>query len=524
MTEPSPAPRPPGPEQAGLWAVAPAVDASVERDALEEAGASDERRWRAQTVVAPIEQLARSLAHAQIDEDQYDVRRLAHRAIDLAVRSMGFAQETTDDEVIEDLAAMARAMQPEAGSDAWRDVAARIFRGLLNEQHEYEKFQFTAIPADGIRRPFSFRLLELREHGEGYIVEASDEAINVFLSALNAVEPSDAEYAFQTLLARQLEDGRLEHAANTAAIADAIESARRDVDSERWAGEVEPILRDTADRVRGRIEADDRLLEKVHDLTESEDADTRRLSGQVGETVRGARQVHLALERRLVTARPAFLEAQRLQRLAPRRRLRVESIDRDLFRPTLGLPRAASIGVTDRFAEEALGVVVPRLLRLDTMVDLLLRPPLEREPRPSDVEVLDEDDDWTDPQLFSEEVLAAARAILGVARTTPRRLSELLAAARASGDDDVVIVVRLSALFAYAPERSDDPDEEDSRPNDIVEDLAALDDGARLDDPEYAGADLLVGATAAIAAIAAPPPAEPAPPAPIPIERARSRR
>ena len=491
----------------------------------------DERRWRAQTITSPIEQLVRALKIAQIDEETYDVRRLSHRAIDLAVRSMGFAQETSDDEVVEDLAAMARAMQPEAGEDDWREVAGKVFRGLLNEQHDYDKFRFTSIGSDGVRRPFSFRILELREASGGYVVEASSEAINVYLSALAEIDPTDADFAFQTLLSRQLEDGRLETEASTAAIAgrasiasaalitDAIESAKRDVDSERWADEVEPELAKAAARVRARIEEDDRLTEKVRDLTEHDDAEVRRAAGRVGEIVREARQVHLALERRLVNARPLFVEAQRQQKLARRPRLRLLSLDSGLFRPTLALRRSDALAVTDRFAEDALGFRVPRLARLDTLIDTLLTPLTAREPRVVEAEVIEEDL-LPDPQQFSVESRALALSILATAHLSPRRLSELMDEARRAGDIDAVILVRLASLYAFAPEPSDDPDEADSQASSLVDDLAALDDGARLEDHEYAGADLLVGTVHAIEDLTTREP-ELVAQEPIPIDRAR---
>jgi hypothetical protein len=501
-------------------------------EVLEPGRESDERRWRAQTVIAPIEQLTRALVHAQIEDEDYDVRRLSHRAIDLAVRSMGFAHETTDDEIVEDLAAMARAMRPDAAPDEWRDVAGKVFRGLLNEQHEYDKFRFVGIGSDGARRPFSFRILELREAAAGYVVEASSEAINVYLSALAEVDPSDADFAFQTLLSKQLEDGRLENAAATAAVAgrasiasaalitDAIESAKREVDSEHWAADIEPELGRAAARVRARIDEDDRLTEKVRDLTEHEDEETRRAAGRVGDIVREARQVHLALERRLVAARPLFLEAQRHQKLARRPRLRLLSLDSGLFRPVLTLPRPVAAQVTDRFAEEALGFRVPRIVRLDHLIDTLLAPAATREGRPTEAEDLAEDDTTPDPQRFRPESLTVAHSVLAQARAAPTRLSVLLEKARASGDDDVVILVRLASLYSFAAEGTDETEEDDARPSDLVDDLAGIDDGARLEDPQYAGADLLVGSIAAIVQVLNPPDPEPHD-QPIPIDRAR---
>lgn len=497
--------------------------------------ASDERRWRAQAVISPIEQIVHALASVQIREEDYDARRLAHHVVDLAVRSMGFAQETTTDEVLDELAAMARAMRPDAPSDEWRDIAARVFGGLQNVSHDYDKFRFTGIAADGVRREFSFRLIELREHGDDAVVEATSEAINLFVSALD-IEPSNAERAYQALLARQLEEGHLEQAIRTAQIAgrasiasaalinDAIERAQRDVDPDVWVSVIEPELNESQGRVRSRIADDDLIYEKARDLTDADDPKVRAEAGAVGEIVREQRRIHVALERRLVVARPAFLDAQRSQRLAVRRRLRLLSVDTGLFRSVIELAKPDALAVTDVFADQALGVVMPHLMRLDTLIDALLEPVVARERRSVDLEVVGDVDERCDPQRFAPVSLAAAAAVLATAREAPLRLSELLTRARSAGDPDVIVLVRLASLFAFAPERSDDPDEDETRPDDLVAGLAALHDGAILRDDGYAGADLLVGSAEAIEALPAPAKPERKALEPISLAVFRSRR
>ena len=103
--------------------------------------------------------------------------------------------------------------------------------------------------------------------------------------------------------------------------------------------------------------------------------------------MRAGKRLHLNLERRLVGAHEAFLDAQRVQELARRQRLRLLSTQHELLEPVLALPRADAQRVTDAFAEGALGLHVPRQLRLAAMIDALLAGGRVIEPR----EVLDED-------------------------------------------------------------------------------------------------------------------------------------
>jgi len=90
-----------------------------------------------------------------------------------------------------------------------------------------------------------------------------------------------------------------------------------------------------------------------------------------------------------------------------------------------------------------------------------------------------------DPDVFTEEQWAYADALLNV-EEVPRRLSGLLAQARRV-DPDLPRLVMLRALYAVSPELGVALRQGDQTV------LLAVDDGTRLDDPEFGGADLLVG-------------------------------
>ncbi|CAM5255984.1 hypothetical protein SFUMM280S_06209 [Streptomyces fumanus] len=91
-----------------------------------------------------------------------------------------------------------------------------------------------------------------------------------------------------------------------------------------------------------------------------------------------------------------------------------------------------------------------------------------------------------DDSRFSEEQLAAAMELLDLPHDAPRRLSGLLAEARATGDPDLAYLVALLAVHAASPPVRAYRQGERKL-------FFAVDDGTGLDDPEFGGADLIVG-------------------------------
>lgn len=462
----------------------------------------------------PVARLVRNAVHAGFDDDAYDLRQLALAAIDVVVASMGFAREATLDEVIDALAGIAGRMQSaEEHADEWRTVAQQVVMGLLNETHEQRRFtyRFADLTDPGVTRwnEYRFRLLSLRDTEYGTVLVASDQAVMLYLDGLD-VDIEDAEAALAHVLQRQLDDRRFDAAVRTAAqaertsvgmsamLTDLLDATSRDVRSHDWLVDVPDRLTRARRHVEGRIGEDDRFLEHVQaGLDGDASADVRAASGQIADLLRRAKRVHLDLERRLVGAREVFLAAQVRQRLARRRRLRLLSLGSELFTPTLMLPAAQADQVVTAFADAALGVTVPRLVRFDAAVDMLWAPPRLRELAAIVPEEAGEDVDVDDIQRYSDAVLRAARDVL---RTAPSRLSDLLTAAAATDPfavdgavDSVVELVLLSSLWAFDPDAVDD-EEASSEVDLLASGLEAIDDGVRLDYASVHGADLLVTA------------------------------
>lgn len=477
------------------------------------ARAGDEARWRSQVVTAPIEGLARAGAYAGDPgaryDGRYDLRRLAHRAIDAVVASMGFARELSDADLLAGLAAAAAAMAPGADPAEWGAVADFVYGHLLNAPDEFAKFRFEGIDAAGRRRPFEFQLLLPRVADAGVALSASPEAINVFLKAFD-LDVTDAEVAVAVMLERQIADGRFEAAAATAEAAgrisvaaaarvtEILDDTRRDVGSVDWRGDARDELARALAHVSSRVIEDDRLLAHVDAGTDAEDEGVRAAAGDIAELLSRTKRLHLALEERLVRAHRTFLDAQGAQRLARRVRLRLLSPNEQLFVPVLSLPARSAALVTDAFAAAALGPAAPRVPWLSGLIDALLAPARAAEPAPREAEEPEVAEE-PDVQAYADAATAAARALFAAAEAAPVRLSGLLAAARAQGDPEVLELVWLGALWAFAPDLPADG-EIDLPPlsAELTGALAADDDGTALDDPGFGGADLLLGLPSAL--------------------------
>jgi hypothetical protein len=493
-------------DDAGRPLVSPAADATARG------------RWRALVLTDPIHKLVRNAAHAAVDDDVYDLRQLAMAAVDLAVASMGFAREALLEEVVDALAALAARMQPgEEHAPRWRDVAQLVIKGLLNDAHEQRRFSYTFadLTDPGATRfdIYSFRLLSLRDTEYGPVLIASDQAVMLFLDGLD-VDIEDAEAALAHVLQRQLDDERFDAAVRTATMAertslgmsamltDLLDATSRDVRSHDWLNDVPDRLGRARKHVAGRIAEEDKTLEHVQNGLDGDVSPAvRAASGQIVDLLRRAKRIHLDLHDRLVGARDVFLTAQVRQRLARRRRLRLLALGEELFTPTLTLPVEPATAVVETFADRSLGVRVPRLARFDDMVDLLWAPPRQREVAEPDVEDPGDEDPTEDIQRYPEAVLRAARDVLSVTRAAPTRLSALLDAAAAvdpvavdGAVDDVVELVLLSALWAFAPDLSGDDEEQAGEVDLLASGLAAGDDGTALHHPLASGADLLVTA------------------------------
>jgi hypothetical protein len=157
-----------------------------------------------------------------------------------------------------------------------------------------------------------------------------------------------------------------------------------------------------------------------------------------------------------------------------------------LLRPCLGLHIGTALEPTAAFFQAGVGVRVPSAPSLGGLVETLLVPPVDRDPLGEPVP--EPDLAPLPPDRFGDEQWRRVEAVLPAGGDAVR-LSGLLKRVRDSdgADGDVPLLVVLRALHAVGSGVSSAR----SQGDDAV--LLAVDDGAVLRDPEFGGADLLVG-------------------------------
>ena len=469
------------------------------------------RRVKALARTLPVHELDASKGQREGDWTRHDLRALALAAVDAVIDEMGLAYGATAAAVRARLAALVAAAAPDRSPAHAEQVAAAVLDALLNDRERREAFAIPYSDWSGPRHrraSLVFKLLEEIEAPDGTVVlRATDEAVNLFVGALDR-DVEDAQAAAEAVLESQLRRGRIDQAVATARearlrsvqfagrVRRVLDATRRDLRQVDWGDDVPRLLDDALTHLGTRLDVERHLLatlrETLVEVADAAEAGTAQGAAQAGELVSlvtDCQSRHLELHEQLLGARSEFLAAQDRQRFAPAARVRVVDLSEELLKPVLCLPAAIGEPAATTFLVAALGAVPPRLVRLTELVDALLQPrraveeDAGRDDAP-DLVALD-----GDPWRFAPQVWVAALDVLEPLGDAPARLSDLLADARRDSEE-VAELVALTVLHAFAPEGAGE--------------LVASDDGVALEDPLFAGADLLVARPTARSVTGAP--------------------
>jgi hypothetical protein len=471
-----------------------------------------ERRWRTLQLVAPVfHLLERAAPRAELDHESYDLGQMALRAIDFVVAHQASIEgSVSPGRVVDHLTELARRMCPDDPARPWAKVARLTFASLLNDGRPHQA-HWTELAADGEawaeRRPFSFRLLRLTDAEDGTAVSATDEAVLLYLQALDT-NLADRAMALKLIVARQMTAGEFDRARVTAidarrtaeglaaSLRDKLDDTRHDVRSVDWGGEMPEWLSGTLGQLADQLDMDRQLLSLAG--TAGEDpAAAEDCTAIVGE-VRRAQDVWLLLERRLQAAIPTFLAAQQAQRFSPRSQVTVVDLVQQILEPALIAPSDVLENAADALFGLTGGASLPGLWSVDGLAAQLLRAPMKWERPPPAFDDVGELIDVDDANL-PEELLSALLALFRAAAETPARLSALLEAARGPGmPRRLCEAVWAACLWVWV---ADDEVEDEAQPANaglakLLASLIAVDDGNLLGDPDYIGPDLLIGSAA----------------------------
>ena len=460
------------------------------------------RRLRALACTAPLHDLDSRKANLAGEYAVYGMAEVALSAIDLVTLQMDFDTGADRDQVLARLQPRVAAQAPQRPWTEHERVARWVLESLINVGSVDRGFRavYGTFAPDGsyVRRDYDFKLIEEVPGPDGGVyLRTTDEAVNVLVGALDT-DVTSAQIAAEVKLEVLISRGRLADAQLAAeqaryrtvqfaeTLRRALEATRRNVRAVDWMETVPDLIHEALEHIADRYRHENAILTNIRRARdESEDPEHKRRAAELVDIVKDCIRRHTQLQTRLLEAGPLFrAEQDRQSFAAPTARSGLDLYGQ-LLAPLLRLPLEHALRVTDAFFGSAIGLRTPVSVRVTDLVEVLLTPPVEREhlgaelPEP---DLLDTPDD----SRFSEAQLDAAHVLLDLPPDAPRRLSGLLAEARRS-DPELPYLVALLAVHSASPSVGTAYRQGEERL------LFAVDDGTRLDDPEFGGADLIVG-------------------------------
>ena len=459
------------------------------------------RRLKALACTAPLHDLESRKSRLEwADASAYQMAEIGFEAIDQVAIAMDFDHGASHDQVVARLVPLVQAQAPGRPRIEYERVARWVLDGLINVGSVDRGFRavYGVIGETGYRRrSFDFKLLiELvSPDGEIYL-RASDEAINVLVGALDT-DVESSQIAAEVKLENLIRRGRLSDAQVAAeqaryrtvqyaeVLRRKLDATRRDVRTVDWLNEVPELISEALEHIASRYRAENAILSTITEVRdEAVEPDRKRRAAQLVDLVRDCIRRHTQLQARLQTAGEVFRAEQDRQQFAGTPQRAAVDLFGQLLVPLLSQTIADAVSTTSVFFNGVAAPNVPAAPRLASLVELLLSPPRERDPLGK---ALPEPElaPLPDPDRFPAEVWQQADALLA-AMDVPRRLSGILAQAR-DQEPQLPHLVVLRALYAVSP-----PVGMAVRQGDR-EVLLAVDDGQFLADPEFGGADLLLG-------------------------------
>ncbi|MFP3989982.1 hypothetical protein U9R90_21420 [Streptomyces sp. E11-3] len=488
---------------------APAPAKSVPSPAL--GPAADEglaRRLRALACTAPLHDLDVRKANLAGEYSVYAMAEVALSAIDLVTLNMDFDTGADHEQIVTRLVPRVAAQAPQRPAAEHERVARWVLENLINVGSADRGFRavYGTFAPDGsyVRRDYDFKLIEeVPGYGGGVYLRTTDEAVNVLVGALDT-DVTSAQIAAEVKLEVLISRGRLADAQLAAeqaryrtvqyseSLRRALDATRRNVRAVDWLQAVPDMIAEALDHVADRYRHENAILTNIRKARDEADtgsdpktAEHKRRAAELVDIVKDCIRRHTQLQSRLLEAGPLFRAEQDRQAFAtPTARLGLDLYGQ-LVAPVLPLPVERATRVTDAFFARGTGLRTPTSVRVGDLVEMLLTPPVEREhlgaemPEPDLIATPDD-------SRFSEEQLAGAMELLDLEHDAPRRLSGLLAEARRL-DPELPYLVALLAVHAASPPVGTAYRQGEQRL------LFAVDDGTELDDPEFGGADLIVG-------------------------------
>ncbi|MCL7496725.1 hypothetical protein OG754_34345 [Streptomyces decoyicus] len=460
------------------------------------------RRLRALACTAPLHDLDVRKANLTGEYGIYAMAEVALAVIDLVTLNMDFDTGADHEEIVAKVLPRVAAQAPRRPTGEHERVARWVLENLINVGSVDRGFRavYGTFDTEGqyVRRDYDFKLIEeVPGAGGSVFLRATDEAVNVLVGALDT-DVTSAQIAAEVKLEVLINRGRLADAQLAAeqaryrtvqyaeTLRRTLDATRRNVRAVDWLETVPDMINEALDHVADRYRHENAILTNIRKARdETEEPEHKRRAAELVDIVKDCIRRHTQLQSRLLEAGPLFRAEQDRQAFATPAARSGLDLYGQLVAPLLPLPAEQAIRVTDAFFAKGTGLRTPSAVRIGDLVEVLLTPPMEREhlgaemPEPDLVATPDD-------SRFSEAQLDSAMALLDLPADAPRRLSGLLAEAR-RGDPELPYLVALLAVHAASPPVGTAYRQGEQQL------LFAVDDGTELIDPEFGGADLIVG-------------------------------
>ncbi|MEV0280175.1 hypothetical protein AB0I22_27815 [Streptomyces sp. NPDC050610] len=460
------------------------------------------RRLRALACTAPLHDLDARKANLAGEYGIYAMAEVALAAIDAVTLHMDFDTGADHEQIVAKLLPRVAAQAPRRAAVEHDRVARWVLENLINVGSVDRGFRavYGTFGADGayVRRDYDFKLIEeVPGHGGTVFLRATDEAVNVLVGALDT-DVTSAQIAAEVKLEVLISRGRLADAQLAAeqaryrtvqyaeTLRKTLDATRRNVRAVDWLSTVPDMIAEALDHVADRYRHENAILTNIRKARdEAEEPEHKRRAAELVDIVKDCIRRHTQLQSRLLEAGPLFRAEQDRQAFATPAAHAGLDLYGQLLAPLLPLSVGQAARVTDAFFARGTGLRTPAAVRVGDLVDMLLTPPAEREhlgvemPEPDLIATPDD-------SRFSEAQLAGAMELLDLPADAPRRLSGLLADARRR-DPELPYLLALLAVHAASPAVGTAYRQGEEKL------LFAVDDGTELDDPEFGGADLVVG-------------------------------
>jgi hypothetical protein len=426
---------------------------------------------------------------------------LAFVAIDAVAVAMDFDTGASYDITVGLVAGQAARQDPGLIGDEARLAATWVVEGLISGRGGDEPFHAAYGKWDDTS-PYEargFHIELLTEHagldGEIYL-RASDQAINVLIGALDtdiesAAEAVDAK--MDSLVRRGMwgeavltaEHARYRSIQYAEMIRREVVATRQNVAEVDWAERVPALIERALDHVLRRYRTERAIINNVtRSRDEATEAALRAKASQMLVLLKDCQARHEVLQRKLLGVREEFREATRELLARPPSRVALVDLERQILVPLLGAPLRDAGRPLDRFFGR-LTAPTALVADMDRLVAVLCQAPREDNTDDGDLDIPDLTDIRRDPRFDDATWDVAEAALADIDR--PTRLSAVLA--RVATGPVLGDVAHLLALLAV---RAVDPGlgHRIAAGDDTI--LVAVDDGATLDHPRFAGADLLL--------------------------------